>query len=304
MSIPSVVGSSSTAVPELVLSAAFSSSPKAPNNAVLRGMVEKGHGLHAISTFLRLDRGTVMDWVVRLDLPTPHDRPLRPNRSPRAWAPGSYFRFIECWTGGWHAASIGEHFRRSAGSVWAKARWLGLPRRERRSVFRATAEASALGEGAAAVANLVAAERQHVVLTSAGTHVPIRKIAKRGHVFWTPELDAELANRYWANQHYEAIAAEWGVSAGSITSRACRLELPRRERTLLVAHYDPTVIAANIAAARYVHRECLALSGWRFWAQRNGPRTSKRGQKARERNGAGYGFGEGHGVGLSSALRL
>ena len=110
----------------------------------------------------------------------------------------------------------------------------------------------------------------------------------------------ELANRYWANQHYEAIAAEWGLSARTIASRACRLELPRRDRTKLVPHYDPSVITENIAEARYVHRECLTLPGWRFWAQRNGPRTSKRGQKLRERSGAGYGLALGHSVSAGS----
>ena len=263
---------------------------------VLHGLVERGHGLDAISTFLRVEREEVLDRVIRLDLPTPHDRPMRRSSGAKAWAAGDYFRFIECWISGWHATSIGEQFGRSAGAIWSKARWLGLPQRDRRKVFRAEQGLPAASQTPA----IPVLERQPFVITAAGEQLPIHKILKRGHVFWTPELDAELANRYWANQHYEAIAAEWGMSARTIASRACRLELPRRERGKLVDHYDPAVIAANIAAARYVHRECLAVSGWKFWAQKNGPRTSKRGQKLRERSGAGYGLGFSHSVGGSS----
>ena len=147
---------------------------------------------------------------------------------------------------------------------------------------------------------LAATKLERFVTTVTGTRLPIRTIPKRGHVLWTPELDAELANRYWANQHYEAIASEWGLSARSIASRACRLELPRRERAKLVPHYDPSVIAQNITYARYVHRECMALPGWKFWAQKNGLRTSRRGQKLREKSGAGYGLGFGHSIGAGS----
>lgn len=264
-----------------------------PNEPVLRGLVGRGHGLDAISTFLHLDREEVLERVVRLDLPTPHVRQMRRTAGPNAWASGDYFRFIECWVAGWHAASIGERFGRSAGAIWSKARWLGLPRRDRSKVFRAPAEPVTAPHAAA----LKAGERQLSVVTATGDLLSIRKIIKRGHVFWTPELDAELANRYWANQHYEAIATEWGLSARSIASRAHRLQLPRRERSKLLPHYDPSVIDANIAEARYVRRECMALRGWFFWGQKNGLRTSKRGQKIQARSGAGYGYGIGHSIG-------
>jgi len=283
-----------------MLSGDFSAKPQISNETVLRGLVEKGHGLDAISTFLQVDRETVLDWAVTLDLPTPEDRPMRRSTGPKAWATGDYFRFIESWLKGWHAASIGEQFGRSVGAIWSKARWLGLPRRDRKTVFRPSTtslpEAPAVG--------LLPAELEFCVTTSTGERLPIRKILKRGHVYWTPELEAELANRYWANQHYEAIAAEWGLSARSIASRACRLELPRRERCKLVTHYDPSVIAANIAEARYVRRECMFIRGWLFWGQKNGLRTSKRGQKLQARSGAGYGFGIGHSIGGNYAFGL
>jgi len=286
---------SSPVVRTLPLPEALSLKPHVPNEAVLRGMVEKGHGLVAISTFLQVGRETVLDWAVMLDLPTPHDRPMRQSTGAKAWVAGDYFRFIESWMSGWHAASIGEQFDRSAGAIWSKARWLGLPSRGRKTVFRPTTTSAHEAQASA----LTPVKLELYVATSTGERLPIRKILKRGHVFWTPELDAELANRYWANQHYEAIAAEWGLSARAIASRACRLELPRRERSKLITHYDPSVIAANIAQARYLRRECIAIRGWFFWGQKNGLRTSKRGQKIQARSGAGYGFGIGHSIGTS-----
>ena len=291
---------SSPVVGGLMLSEGFSTKPHVPNEAVLRGLIEKGHGLDAISTFLRVDHDRLRDWVATLNLPTPHDRPMHRSVGPKAWPAGDYFRFIENWVKGWHAVSIGEQLGRSAGAVWSKARWLGLPRRDRRQVFRPATillpESQAFGG--------TPDKLELGVTTSTGERLPIRKILKRGHVYWTPELDAELANRYWANQHYEAIAAEWGLSARSIASRACRLELPRRERCKLVRHYDPSMIDANIAEARYVRRECMFIRGWLFWGPKNGLRTSKRGQKLQARSGAGYGFGIGHSIGGSYAFGL
>ena len=291
---------SSPVVGGLMLSGNFSGKPHVSNKVVLRGLIEKGHGLDAISTFLRVDRETVLDWAAMLDLPTPHDRPMHRSVGPKAWPAGDYFQFIESWVKGWHAVSIGEQFGRSAGAIWSKARWLGLPRRDRKTVFRPSAasfrEAQAFG--------LSPVKLELCVTTATGERLPIRKILKRGHVYWTPELDAELANRYWANQHYEAIATEWGLSARSISSRACHLELPRRERCKLVRHYDPSMIDANIAEARYVRRECMFIRGWLFWGQKNGLRTSKRGQKLQARSGAGYGFGIGHSIGGNYAFGL
>ena len=292
MSVPNTLGSSS-AFGGFVLSGDPAPKYQQQSDDVLRGLVGRGHGLDAISTFLHLDREEVLERVVRLDLPTPPDRPMCRATGSKAWDSGDYFRFIECWVAGWHAASIGEKFGRSAGAIWSKARWLGLPRRDRSKVFRAPAEATTAPPAKA----LTAAERQPSVVTATGEPLSIRKIIKRGHVFWTPELDAELANRYWANQHYEAIAAEWGLSARAIASRAHRLQLPRRERSKLVPYYDPSVIETNITEARYVRRECMAIRGWFFWGQKNGLRTSKRGQKIQARSGAGYGYGIGHSIG-------
>jgi hypothetical protein len=270
------------------------------NDGVLRGLVGRGHGLEALSIFLRLDRQEVLELVVSLDLPNPHNRPMRATRGPKAWVASDYFHFIQCWTAGWHAASIGDRFGRSAGAIWSKARWLGLRRRDRKSLFRPPPITAPGQTGELTEPDTRVEEKPcRFAVTATGERLSIRQKVNRNEIFWTSELDAELANRYWANQHYEAIAKEWGVTARTIASRAYRIELPKRERAKLVEHYDPSVITANIAAANYVHRKCLVVPGWFFWAHRNGKKTSKRGKKIQDRQ-SGSSLGDSYSVGCDT----
>ena len=254
------------------------------NEAALPGLVARGHGLDAISVFLQRSREEVLEGIVRLNLPTPHDRPFRAHSGPKAWNPADYLSFIQDWTAGLHAESIGLRFGRSAGAVWAKVRWLGLPKRDRSTVFRAeSASVTGIAEGSPPSQIVEKACRSIVAVD--GGHLTIRKMLKRNQIFWTPDLDVELSNRYWANQHHTAIAREWGVTEGAIRSRANRLQLPPRGRSDLVEHYDPSVIKANIAEANYVYRKCSHAKDWFFWAHRNGDRISKRGKKIQGRQG-------------------
>ncbi|WP_312654951.1 hypothetical protein, partial [Escherichia coli] len=80
----------------------------------------------------------LLDLVVELDLPTPHNRPPRKAGGRNPWSFTDTALFIVLWTAGWHAESLGERFGRSSGGIWAKARRLGLPRRDRKLVFRPT----------------------------------------------------------------------------------------------------------------------------------------------------------------------
>lgn len=254
------------------------------NDDVLRGLVARGHGLDAITVFLQHSRDEVLENIVRLGLPTPHDRPFRAHSGPRAWNPADYLSFIQDWTSGLHAESIGFRLGRSAGAVYAKVRWFGLPKRERGRVYRAEDPSYPQSvEAPLKLETVDAASRS--ILAADGGRLTIRKMLSRNQIFWTPELDAELGNRYWANQHHLAIAKEWGVSEGSIRSRANRLQLPPRERSELVEHYDPSVIKANIANAHFVLRKCSHAKDWFFWAHRNGDRISKRGKQIQGRQG-------------------
>jgi len=116
---------------------------------------------------------------------------------------------------------------------------------------------------------------------------PARK-PKRRQIEWTRERDTELAQRWWARQHFKCIAHDMGISPSAMQSRRIRLGLPSfiDEGDLaflrpydLVDHFDPSVVAAHIAAADYVERKCKAYGHngkdfW-FWAPRTGNHTSK-----------------------------
>jgi len=327
---------------------------------VLPGMVARGHGIDALSLYLGLARTVLLDLIVELDLPTPHDRPLRRPGGRNPWTFADTTLFIVLWVAGWHAESLGQRFGRSAGGAHYKARHLGLPRRSRKIIFRPPRPGDDLpggilqelrpdpgpvercpGQQGSAVrtapsqadtpdAEEPAPWEQHyaassntysdsystvisvpatdatipaVILpfpvfqdvdlfgpTPVGTP-PARK-PKRQQIEWTRERDTELAQRWWARQHFKCIAHDMGISPSAMQSRRIRLGLPSflDEGDLaflrpddLVDHFDPSVVAAHIAAADYVERQCKAYDRhgkefW-FWAPRTGNRTSKESER-------------------------
>jgi hypothetical protein len=103
-----------------------------PFDAVLAGMVATGHGIEAICLYLDLSRRALDHHLVRLGLRTPHDRPRR-KLGPRGWSEIDTRRLIAWRVGGIHPETIGQ---RSANAVRAKARRLGLPRPDRKSLRR------------------------------------------------------------------------------------------------------------------------------------------------------------------------
>ena len=115
----------------------------------------------------------------------------------------------------------------------------------------------------------------------------VRLKAVRDEIDWDQALDDEVANRCWAYQHPAAAARDFSVSFKAYVTRQSRLELPLRDRSRLVEHYDPSVIEANIAAHGYVKRQCLALKGWWFWGKRSqGASYSKRAKRTAALAGA------------------
>ncbi len=105
---------------------------------ILPGMLARGHGIDALCLYLDLARTVLLDLIIELDLPTPHDRPLRKPGGRNPWTFADTTLFVLLWMAGWHVESLGECFGRSAGSARYKARHLGLPRRDRKLVFRPT----------------------------------------------------------------------------------------------------------------------------------------------------------------------
>ena len=103
---------------------------------ILPGMVGRGHGLDTLCLYLAIARTALLDLIVALGLPTPHGRAHRRAGGRTPWKAQDIPVFIVLWMEGWQAASLAERFGRSRGSIWSKARQLGLPRRERRALFR------------------------------------------------------------------------------------------------------------------------------------------------------------------------
>jgi hypothetical protein len=106
-----------------------------PFDPVLAGMVAAGQGIQAICLYLGLTRPALDEHLVRLGLRTPHERPLR-KPGPRGWSVLDTIRLIGWRVAGIHPETIGQRLGRSANAVRAKARRLGLPRPDRRSLRR------------------------------------------------------------------------------------------------------------------------------------------------------------------------
>jgi hypothetical protein len=96
-----------------------------PFDEVLRGMLAAGQGTEALCLFLGLSRASLDDHLVRLDLATPHDRPLR-KPGARGWTVLESICVI-WWRGiGVHPEIIGKRLGRTAGAVRSKCRRLGM----------------------------------------------------------------------------------------------------------------------------------------------------------------------------------
>ncbi len=329
---------------------------------ILPGMLARGHGIDALCLYLDLARTTLLDVLVELDLPTPHDRPLRKPGGRNPWSFADTTFFVVLWMAGWHVESLGERFGRSAGGARYKARHLGLPRRDRKQVFRPPRPCQDFPGGIMQglrpepAAARPGAEQQGFAVRTAPCHsddadaeptpaweqpraanggqysysystiiasfdnarpnaatslqfptlpgfdlfgpapagaqpAPAPK-PKRKQVPWTRERDQELAQRWWARQHYKAIARDMGISPSAVQSRRFRLELPsfndQPELAFLrpddlVQEFDPSVVPMHIAAAGYVERKCNKFiqdgKVFLFWAARNGCRGSKEFEK-------------------------
>ncbi len=104
-----------------------------PFDRVLAGMVAAGHGIEAICLYLGLTRTVLLEHVVRLGLATPHDRPMRKSGA-RGWSVLDTMRLIAWRVAGVHPDTIGARLGRSANAVRAKARRLGLPVSDRKTL--------------------------------------------------------------------------------------------------------------------------------------------------------------------------
>lgn len=106
-----------------------------PFDPVLAGMVGAGLGIEAICLYLGLSRAELDQCLVRLDLRTPHDRPMRKAGS-RGWPAQDVRRLIYWRMTGIHPVSIAERLARSVGGVRSKCRRIGVPAPSRKLLRR------------------------------------------------------------------------------------------------------------------------------------------------------------------------
>ena len=106
-----------------------------PFDRVLAGMVGAGFGIAAICLYLDLTRAALDLSLARLGLPTPHDRPLR-KQAAKGWSVTDTRRLILWRQTGIHPDAIGAGLDRTANAVRGKARRLGIPAPDRKTLRR------------------------------------------------------------------------------------------------------------------------------------------------------------------------
>lgn len=108
-----------------------------PFDKVLGGMAGAGLCAEALCQFLGMTRSRLDEHIVRLNLKTPGDKPLRRPNS-KGWSIDDTKRLIAWRCVGVHPEVIGARLskQRSANAVRAKARRLGLEAPPRKALFR------------------------------------------------------------------------------------------------------------------------------------------------------------------------
>lgn len=251
---------------------------------LLIGMLAQGHGIEALCLFLTLTRDALLGLVVQFDLPTPHDRPYRRAGGVRAWGPSDHSTLLAGWLGNWPAACIAQQIGRSRGSVWAKTRRMGLPKRDRQSLLwpeaLPTAPASPIVEAEAGLAKPGLPKRLPARWFVKGSDEPLELTSQRGgrEVNWAANTKAliELGMRWWGGQRIGRIAEDFGVSYRTITSQLHWLQVKGFHRCEQTDSFDRAVAEANIKRAGYKLMFCKADSRFPYWADRVARTRSRR----------------------------
>ena len=264
---------------------------RAPGYApLIAGMISQGLGIEAICFVLTLAREVLLDLVVDHGLPRPHDRPMRAGSGTRAWRQGDYAVLVAGWLQNWQAAGIAQTIGRSKGSVWAKARRLGFPRRSRRGLVWPAdlpkpepLETPAGDQGAQPQTTSCLSPRQRVP----GTAEEIFLNRKRGgsEIIWVTPGEPHLLQRHvsmrrFSGQRPGKIAEALGISLRAVTSMLWWLQVPKLPRELDTDDYDPGLAQTNIAELGYREAKCVSNPNYIFWQHRMQRTRSRRDQKA------------------------
>ena len=240
---------------------------------LLAGMVHQGFGIEALCFFLSLARDALLDLVIQLDLPTPPDVAFRPRGGTRAWTQDDYGRLFQAWEDGWRCGAISETLGRSKSSVWAKARRLGLPKRDRGALLQPeliapprTRQLDLFPRGFETPAEAWPPPPEVREWKVRGTTEDITVSRKRDNeALWTRELCDHVERRFWSGQKNKAIARDLGISLRAITSMRWRMQIPKLPRDWLRDGYCPDRAARHIAAMGYVKKTCKTNTSYTYW---------------------------------------
>jgi hypothetical protein len=256
---------------------------------LLGGMLRQGHSIEALCFFLTLTRDALFDLVVQLDLPTPHERPLRRSGRIRAWGQKDFEILLDGWLNNWSAAYIGDRLGRSRGSIWYQARRLGLPKRERRSLHWPE---QAIPEPVVASETGLTKRRLPERWLVKGTDKVLLLTSKRNglEVDWAANFEAyvDIAWRAFSGQRISRIAADYGVSSGTITSQIwwMHAKCPKNQKDL-VDHFDRARGEANAKAAGFQLRRCEINSAFPYFYHKD-EQKARRDKRNAKRQGLGF----------------
>ncbi len=268
-----------------------SAAPKGSEyGSLVAGMISHGLGIEAICFILTLAREVLLDLVVDQGLPTPHNRPMRASTGPRAWRQADYGLLVMGWLLNWQAAGIAETIGRSKGSVWAKARRLGFPRRDRRGLIwptdvprPVTSQTRSGDQGPGSTPPACNPTRRRVP----GADEEIYLDRKRGgsEIEWVTRGEPHLLQRHvslrrFSGQRPGKIADALGISHRAVTSMLWWLQVPKLPRELDTDAYDPDVALRNITSLGYREAKCVSNPNYIFWQHRMQRSRSRRDQKA------------------------
>jgi hypothetical protein len=266
-------------------------SPSAPQNGarpirdardrILAGMVQAGLVQEAICSFLAITLGALRDQLVELDVPTPADRPMRRASGKNPWTVGDVQLLISLWIANIHPDAMSHQLKRSPNAIRAKARRIGLYRRERGALVKTIAPPAAPQE--------TLKEDAKSIRSRGGK-------ARRGpRIKWTKELDLEIARRWLAWQCRHGIARDLGLSESQVRTRATRMGLPPRtdsdSRKKIVSDYVKDRPYDRSLHLKGEIKWCV-LGQMYYFAYRNGPRTCPKIMKTKAYKESRSGIGE------------
>ena len=227
-----------------------------------RHLIGYGQGMQALCFLFSVTADRLLAEVVRLDLPTPPDKPFRVNTRSNAWTAVEVQTLMQLWTTTLNGSAIARHMGRSPGSVRGKAKSIGLPSRGRSGLTRELLFDAALPP----------------------VFRPETAIANRAYFGHTDHTDFFLGHAHLSGHHPLCVGNELGIDKHSVETRTSYLQLPRRTfmRGRLSMDYVPNTPHLPVFAAQdWNMYYCTVSEGRRYWSARGAQRIAKLSKKTK-----------------------